>query len=113
MIRRPPRSTLFPYTTLFRSVQRNVAKPDSVQELQALDNLAHDASGNLLLASGQLNGACSLKGAGYRHSGEVGNRHTFDLHCQAFRTMAPAVTSRTCRLSHVLHKPVPVGLRTR
>src|SRR5690348_17786510 len=23
MIRRPPRSTLFPYTTLFRSVQRN------------------------------------------------------------------------------------------
>src|SRR2546430_3563397 len=61
MIRRPPRSTLFPYTTLFRSVQRNVAKPDSVQELQALDNLAHDASGNLLLASGQLNGACSLR----------------------------------------------------
>src|SRR3712207_110401 len=25
MIRRPPRSTLFPYSTLFRSVQRNVA----------------------------------------------------------------------------------------
>src|SRR2546429_4040530 len=24
MIRRPPRSTLFPYTTLFRSVERNV-----------------------------------------------------------------------------------------
>src|SRR3712207_8388415 len=24
MIRRPPRSTLFPYTTLFRSVQRNL-----------------------------------------------------------------------------------------
>src|SRR5258708_13602077 len=23
MIRRPPRSTLFPYTTLFRSIQRN------------------------------------------------------------------------------------------
>src|SRR3712207_7074980 len=26
MIRRPPRSTLFPYTTLFRSVRRRVAK---------------------------------------------------------------------------------------
>src|SRR5258708_12397027 len=26
MIRRPPRSTLFPYTTLFRSVSRIVAK---------------------------------------------------------------------------------------
>src|SRR5256885_4013202 len=29
MIRRPPRSTLFPYTTLFRSVrQRNVHQPN-------------------------------------------------------------------------------------
>src|SRR5260370_37969864 len=27
MIRRPPRSTLFPYTTLFRSVRRNFTKP--------------------------------------------------------------------------------------
>src|SRR3712207_7973601 len=26
MIRRPPRSTLFPYTTLFRSAQRDVAR---------------------------------------------------------------------------------------
>src|SRR3712207_7324477 len=26
MIRRPPRSTLFPYTTLFRSISRSVAK---------------------------------------------------------------------------------------
>src|SRR5256885_14924876 len=26
MIRRPPRSTLFPYTTLFRSVSRSVAQ---------------------------------------------------------------------------------------
>src|SRR2546422_5529800 len=31
MIRRPPRSTLFPYTTLFRSqaVERQLASPDS------------------------------------------------------------------------------------
>src|SRR3712207_8880597 len=28
MIRRPPRSTLFPYTTLFRSVADDVALPD-------------------------------------------------------------------------------------
>src|SRR5690348_17386536 len=27
MIRRPPRSTLFPYTTLFRSVNKLVVKP--------------------------------------------------------------------------------------
>src|SRR5689334_23945580 len=30
MLRRPPRSTLFPYTTLFRSVQRNAAIPDLI-----------------------------------------------------------------------------------
>src|SRR3712207_7005707 len=33
MIRRPPRSTLFPYTTLFRSESRQVA-PDRVGELE-------------------------------------------------------------------------------
>src|SRR5256885_10607761 len=32
MIRRPPRSTLFPYTTLFRSLRR-----DGTGELQSLD----------------------------------------------------------------------------
>src|SRR2546430_11528406 len=29
MIRRPPRSTLFPYTTLFRSLQRPPRRPNS------------------------------------------------------------------------------------
>src|SRR2546422_4872450 len=29
MIRRPPRSTLFPYTTLFRSVLRSRRRPDA------------------------------------------------------------------------------------
>src|SRR2546429_6220100 len=37
MIRRPPRSTLFPYTTLFRSVQ--IGHPDAVQ---ALLNPSHE-----------------------------------------------------------------------
>src|SRR3712207_8264876 len=31
MIRRPPRSTLFPYTTLFRSVRREDARLDRVE----------------------------------------------------------------------------------
>src|SRR5258708_14971548 len=36
MIRRPPRSTLFPYTTLFRS-DVVLHLPDRLQERQALD----------------------------------------------------------------------------
>src|SRR5436305_4070137 len=38
MIRRPPRSTLFPYTTLFRShLMRSVAIPDSNLSASGLD----------------------------------------------------------------------------
>src|SRR3712207_6317870 len=41
MIRRPPRSTLFPYTTLFRSIDRKqhpleVVAPDAGRDLEAL-----------------------------------------------------------------------------
>src|SRR5256885_13110858 len=32
MIRRPPRSTLFPYTTLFRSQSSNLLEPPSTQK---------------------------------------------------------------------------------
>src|SRR2546426_3929367 len=56
MIRRPPRSTLFPYTTLFRS--RGGARPAAVDLLRDSSGhrprghgrLAHEA-GNLLLLS--------------------------------------------------------------
>src|SRR2546430_12716751 len=35
MIRRPPRSTLFPYTTLFRSVSDNCSAPNQVALTQS------------------------------------------------------------------------------
>src|SRR5260370_38196443 len=35
MIRRPPRSTLFPYTTLFRSIDRRLRFATSVAEREA------------------------------------------------------------------------------
>src|SRR2546427_6677886 len=38
MIRRPPRSTLFPYTTLFRSVEK---RPIAVLEHETLDDRVH------------------------------------------------------------------------
>src|SRR5260370_10284289 len=40
MIRRPPRSTLFPYTTLFRS--RTHADPDHVQQVRAIHRLGEE-----------------------------------------------------------------------
>src|SRR2546430_7989847 len=33
MIRRPPRSTLFPYTTLFRSIQSDPEYPESLRQI--------------------------------------------------------------------------------
>src|SRR2546430_15694400 len=45
MIRRPPRSTLFPYTTLFRSVSARLAKTALAQfgevDLDAVEELWH------------------------------------------------------------------------
>src|SRR3712207_8532803 len=41
MIRRPPRSTLFPYTTLFRSLRGADARPEpGAGDVIVLDNLA-------------------------------------------------------------------------
>src|SRR5260370_27198959 len=44
MIRRPPRSTLFPYTTLFRSHSDGAFLEDAAEALLALCQLAGDAS---------------------------------------------------------------------
>src|SRR5256885_11881118 len=39
MIRRPPRSTLFPYTTLFRSAQQYADKVKAVQATQVAESV--------------------------------------------------------------------------
>src|SRR3712207_8730629 len=44
MIRRPPRSTLFPYTTLFRSLGRSVMAPKG----SSLNRLAFSATAHCL-----------------------------------------------------------------
>src|SRR5690554_7135819 len=50
MIRRPPRSTLFPYTTLFRSARQDGAPDDVVTELTEAE--FHDAAGKALARLG-------------------------------------------------------------
>src|SRR3712207_8942774 len=42
MIRRPPRSTLFPYTTLFRSGEAFAAQPAIARKLVRYFELRHD-----------------------------------------------------------------------
>src|SRR5437899_4377541 len=45
MIRRPPRSTLFPYTTLFRSIGDEVRGDIPPVELHALDDIQRGGHG--------------------------------------------------------------------
>src|SRR5690242_21501916 len=45
MIRRPPRSTLFPYTTLFRSLERTLGVPLFQEQLMRIAMVAAGFSG--------------------------------------------------------------------
>src|SRR3989454_381010 len=76
MIRRPPRSTLFPYTTLFRSVQQG-------------DERRHDHHGHLPPACGRQHGGCPGNGNRqcrrhpcHPHAQQpVGGRHGLHRYC--------------------------------
>src|SRR5260370_17430431 len=51
MIRRPPRSTLFPYTTLFRSLQQELAQGNAGSPEERQKNLLRDMIDQQLLLS--------------------------------------------------------------
>src|SRR2546427_4257410 len=80
MIRRPPRSTLFPYTTLFRSQPTNTAAGASITpavQVTALDgqgNTATGFTGNVTIALGANPGSGTLSRS---------EEHTSELQSQA------------------------------
>src|SRR3712207_7568558 len=55
MIRRPPRSTLFPYTTLFRSIQRRLAAQSRVKYvMHAMGTSLEGTTADILAVVGEL-----------------------------------------------------------
>src|SRR2546427_3436181 len=57
MIRRPPRSTLFPYTTLFRSLHRKIAHVAvAAEQLDGLGRHPHRGLGGEQLGHARLHG---------------------------------------------------------
>src|SRR3712207_7921659 len=54
MIRRPPRSTLFPYTTLFRSMAEALwtARPLVITDVSGATDVIHDGENGLLVPKG-------------------------------------------------------------
>src|SRR2546422_2637254 len=73
MIRRPPRSTLFPYTTLFRSAQRN----DRIADLRRIDRPVERFRINRVAPTHRqtIDFVCPIKLRGTRRSEE----HTSEL----------------------------------
>src|SRR2546422_3942488 len=68
MIRRPPRSTLFPYTTLFRSARNRAAS-----------RVAPDAAGREPLAARETHTETHTTGTG-------GEKPRNGIHCEAWRS---------------------------
>src|SRR5258707_8754638 len=81
MIRRPPRSTLFPYTTLFRSVFERLAG----ENVGWLEVLQHDFDGALAGPIGDLPapaiGCRNCRAAGQRERSE---EHTSELQSRQY-----------------------------
>src|SRR2546426_10410880 len=66
MIRRPPRSTLFPYTTLFRSAEYELAVPEG---LRRRDAFRHGAAAAVAFAEGRVQDAITGYRAWYDEAG--------------------------------------------
>src|SRR2546422_2082698 len=75
MIRRPPRSTLFPYTTLFRSIPR--ADAGELQDLRAVEGAGrqdHLAGGQQLFSRPRFWSALSGQRRSEEHTSELQSR---------------------------------------
>src|SRR2546427_1653102 len=123
MIRRPPRSTLFPYTTLFRSIAkitinrpevRNAFRPTTLFELSHAFDVARDdpAIGVIILTGVGNEAFCSggdqrVRGDdGYKDPRGVGRLNALDLQTQIRRTPKPViamVAGYAIGGGHVLH----------
>src|SRR2546425_6251789 len=88
MIRRPPRSTLFPYTTLFRSVQRDRRPPPARGR----------ARSPLPRLQGQL--ARPARGAQVRHPGGrgVARAHALEVRSEEHTSELQSLAYLVCRL---------------
>src|SRR3712207_8397112 len=93
MIRRPPRSTLFPYTTLFRSVQRRV-----VGRRRRVELAEHRAAAPV---AGQRHG----HGAVERHVVPAGDRseeHTSELQSRQYPVCRLLLEKKKIKTRHYI-----------
>src|SRR3712207_7503922 len=101
MIRRPPRSTLFPYTTLFRSVVHDVPRR---RQLEMVDPTAHDRERGAvgLLDVDDLGGVHAARSE--EHTSELQSRQY--LVCRLLLEKKKKNTQRTQCHTHHLHRTI-------
>src|SRR3712207_8431217 len=83
MIRRPPRSTRFPYTTLFRSTPAGLARATDVVVERAEGSLVFDVDGNTLI---DLAGGIGMLAVGHSPAPVVSRseEHTSELQSRQY-----------------------------
>src|SRR3712207_8255676 len=85
MIRRPPRSTLFPYTTLFRSLaERGEDWPDAYPSPFPPDRPPRRVAGNALRVSFVGHATFLLQGAGLNILTDRSEEHTSELQSRQY-----------------------------
>src|SRR2546425_10381901 len=92
MIRQPPRSTLFPYTTLFRSLVVGVAKGGAGVDVAGLE-------GARLEQAGELRGGRDFGGAGARAPSPAHRAVTRPRRCSTIAA-ATSMEVASCRPRH-------------
>src|SRR3712207_7933895 len=90
MIRRPPRSTLFPYTTLFRSVSGMGGLRGSARVAVRGEGQGDDAGGQGAAAHHQLKGSAV--------GGVRSEEHTSELQSRQYLVCRPLLVKKTIRL---------------
>src|SRR5258706_8011842 len=94
MIRRPPRSTLFPYTTLFRSlVQRDLIRPGL---LDRPDLRTHQVGAQEIVGDGKASFAVALKQVKTRIAPEISRNCR--LRSEEHTSELQSLTNLVCRL---------------
>src|SRR3712207_7965761 len=93
MIRRPPRSTLFPYTTLFRSARLVAHRPDRAPLALGLGD---DRVGDAVLALDRLgDGRLEALGRSEEHTSELQSRQYLVCRLLLEKKNPTAAASRT------------------
>src|SRR2546430_6200740 len=98
MIRRPPRSTLFPYTTLFRSALLAIGAAPLAAEAQQLPKIARIGS----LATNRAAKPNWSQGSLFERSWRS-EEHTSELQSQSNRVCRPLPEKKKIRLVYGVH----------